>query len=398
MRGLNLFKKNKSELVAVFDVGAASVGGALIELKDNFPPRILFTERIDIKFRKPITYPRFTLIVDATLKKVAEKMQASGIGVPQRIYCDLFSVFYAYETRISKQRDKNDNETIVTRKMIDKIVDSESLKVLTSPLQSNSRLGDDRFLVEKTVMKVRLNGYDTPNPFDKMAREIEVSTFISVSARSVITGFNDILKNVFPDKPIEFHSFAFLLFSALRDIISGDTTYICVDIGGEVTDVSIIRDDVIHETISFPIGRKRLVQSVAEEFGTVNEEAFSVLTMYREGLLESTIMGKVAKVTERVAEEWLAAFYDTMKEIGKTFVLPTDVYVIGDAHIAPIYADNILLKDSVGRLSLGQPFRIKFIDASILSPFVSVDPKAKKDDLFIFLETIFVNKIFKLKK
>jgi hypothetical protein len=362
-------------IVAVIDIGTGSAGGAFVELKENSLPKILFNSRADIEFQEPADFPSLVARASEALKKLSDIMHKSGVGHPAKVYCNLFSPFYTYQTKLSKYAEPKGESFLVTKKIIDRLAEKEAEAIV-----KNGRL------LEQKIMKVKLNGYETAAPFGKRAKEAEVSSYISVAPEPAMPKIFETLRSAFNQKNIEFHSFAFLLFSAFRDILSKESDYIFADVGGETTDVSIVRDGVIRETISFPIGQRFMLRSVVKELGTVPEEASSSIALYKDGSLEENMRNRVGKIVDNAAREWLASFSAATESIGKSLILPSEVFVIGDARITPMYARNI-----------GQPFRVSFIDAPVLSPFVAIGPKARADDLFLIIETIFADKIFKLK-
>jgi len=98
------FLKNSREstVIAVFDIGSASVGGALISFHAGEKPKIIWSARESMVFQNDLNFGRFLSSMLETLEKVLIKMQQSEMPHP-RSFLFLLSV-----VRIANARDKNE--------------------------------------------------------------------------------------------------------------------------------------------------------------------------------------------------------------------------------------------------------------------------------------------------
>ncbi len=140
-----------------------------------------------------------------------------------------------------------------------------------------------------------LNGYQTSKPYGKQTKSIEISIFLSMISKEVETKTRKVLEKIFHSHTIAFHSFALTSFSAIRDIFHSEEDFLLVDVGGEVTDVSLVRRGILLETVSFPTGKNFLLRSVVLDLNTIPEEAHTLIRMFLDNK-ESKESGKLQKV------------------------------------------------------------------------------------------------------
>ena len=72
--------------------------------------------------------------------------------------------------------------------------------------------------------------------------------------------------------------------------------HIVVDVGGELTELGIVRDKVLSQTITFPLGRHHVLRHVAEKLQVSLSEAGSLVRMHERGSLSETRAYEVGPV------------------------------------------------------------------------------------------------------
>src|SRR3989344_6115618 len=101
----SFFKNSdKSTVIAVFDIGSASVGGALISFHAGEKPKIIWSARESMVFQNDLNFVRFLSSRLEPLEKVLIKMQHSEMPHPRRFLCIFSSPLYASQTRVIKMK------------------------------------------------------------------------------------------------------------------------------------------------------------------------------------------------------------------------------------------------------------------------------------------------------
>ena len=122
--GMGIFsKKEKKELVLLFDIGSSSVGAALFYKQASGVPDIIYTVRRPITLENKINIDRFLHLTIEALKIVANDICMKGFGAPTEIYCVLSSPWHASQTRVLKLI--KDTPIIFTQKLADELIAKE---------------------------------------------------------------------------------------------------------------------------------------------------------------------------------------------------------------------------------------------------------------------------------
>ncbi len=184
-----LFSSKKKKLVAVFDIGSGSVGGALVEIPSdkNELPTIISSTRVEIVEREDLDFNLFLKDMILALGFAARNIYNSKKGAPDEIVCVLASPWYISETRLIKM--SRDNSFTFTTKIVDELLAKE-LSSLDSLYKA--KYGETESLpevIENPVVGVSLNGYHISDPLGKKTRSIEMNMVISISSFDFTEGF-----------------------------------------------------------------------------------------------------------------------------------------------------------------------------------------------------------------
>ena len=94
-------------------------------------------------------------------------------------------------------------------------------------------IGDDRASVmEKRLIQVKLNGYETSEPHGKKARSIEAALFVSVSPKELLKDIAGEIRRTYVVSEVEFSSFSLVAFDVLRNIAHHADNFLFLDISG----------------------------------------------------------------------------------------------------------------------------------------------------------------------
>lgn len=381
--------------VGLLDIGSTSVGAALLRLSEQtngaVPPTVLWSRRKEIPFQQVVDSDHFFQRISGALKTVLEAMSIEAKESPQAFFCTFSSPWYAAQTRIAKSTFLQ--SSVVTPQIVNSLVDAE---VAAFEAAYASHMPDESpgraALLEQKIMRVCLNGYATQKPYGKSAHEVDVALYISMSPQFFLDEINRLVGEVFHRGIDQYHSLAFVSFSALRDIFPEREHFLMCDIGGEITDLSLIKNNLLVETVSFPKGRMTLMREAVSLLKRQPEEVLSMLTLHFEGLRgEDAMTPRLNEIIEQGRKEWLGSFYAAMAELKNRNFLANDIEITA----------HPLMRQWIGpALSFGAAGDMKlnahFIDAPFLRKFVSFQDPLRQFDSFLGLEAVFAEKILKL--
>lgn len=384
------FSAKQDETIAIVDIGSSSVGVAFAVASTGAKPRILWSAREEMVFQTELNFSRFFSAMTESLDRVLARAVRSGHRVPRTFFVSLASPWYIAQTRhVQVKRLK---PFTVTEKGIAKLVEQEVLSFQNYRLPNYRKVvSDETRLLEAQSIQIKLNGYAVTDPYGTSVTGMDMWVYISMSPASVLDSVKNTLSKHVHARTIEFHSFPLLAFSTIRDIFTEANDFLLLDISGEVTDVSIVRDDVLLETISFPLGKNFLIRRIASAHNTSPEEALSLLHLYLEGKADEKTKMQIQTVLLAARVEWLGLFTEALGNFSKELALPHKVFFTADPDVSLWFAKSIQSEGLGNYTFTDEPLGVTIFDATILSGFVSAEKNSDKDP-FLLLQAIFAAK------
>jgi hypothetical protein len=384
-------------------MGSSSVAGAIVQFQNGSVPKILFTVSEQISLTEQPTSKKFLSLMMDALDATAQKIHKSGLARLslraqknifniKNIHCVFSSPWYISQTKnISVTHDK---PFTITPAFLESLVEKEGIttekgSVKTIPIQTPTK---GSVVMEKRVMQVSINGYKIQNPEKYTTNKADVSLFISKTSHDIPAKVESAIRKHFHFHNIQYHSFALVVFNALRDMQNTGRNFLAVDVGGEVTDIAVIKDDIILESVSFPIGKNTLFRTVSEELGMTPDLALSMIKMFGEGRLEKGQSLKVESLLSAFEKTWLKNFHTSLSEISQTMVIPKKVFLTASKNISGLFFNFIKKEKYSDFIPVQDNFVVIQLNEEQLHSVCSYDPKAAQDP-FLALEAIFIDKI-----
>lgn len=374
-------KKPKHEFSLILDIGSASVGAAIVELDPNQKPKLHRTVRVPIALSEKPTFdvflPKLLAFLDKALELSLKDVKKRTI---KHAYCFYASPWYSAETKRAHITEKQPVE--ITQDFLDDLLAKQEQEFLGKTKMMNE--SDGLHVSEKKVLDVRLNGYKTSDPFGKVATDIDMSLFLSVIPEQVVAGVEDMIDRYVHTKDIYHHSFPLASYSSVLDVFPHDNTFMLADITGEVTDIYLVREDVLEAIHSFPSGRNLLIRKIAENFDVSVSGAVSYLNMYMSGDAEAQFAEQMRTTVSAVQQEWDIYCKNGIAELCGNDPAPDKVFLMVDDDVTTLFTDLIKQHER----------NFVVLDRESLKEFVDA-PAVTDEDPFLVLESLFVNKLYR---
>jgi len=400
----SLFSRSQKEehLIAVFDIGSASVAGALVLIKEKEEPKIIYSVRKDMAFQEELDFNRFQSSMRGTLAVVARDLERNGLShltfthlgsyTPERVYCTLSSPWYVSQTRFTSYVPKE--KFRVTKKIIQDLTEGEveAFKKSSAVMEHVGKQEAVKVIEKKTV-QVKLNGYDTPAPYDKEAVQMNLTTLISVAPKETLNEIAEEIRRVFAIEHVEFNAFPTVFFDVVRSSLKAPEHFMLIDVSGELTDVSLVRGDVLLETSTFPRGKKSIIRTLASAVGTSPEEASSLIHLYHEGKLEDEQKKRVEKALESARGEWMSLFQKALRNLSEDFSVPSTVYLSADNDLVD-FLEKLVEQEELNQFTAADDiFKVTPITTEILHDACRFGKHSLRDP-FLMLGAVFADRVF----
>lgn len=385
-------KKKKRTIVALFDIGTSIVSGAIVELSDgeDTRPVILKSAHAPIRLQDEFDFNRFYALVLSGLENVASSLAEYHDASPEKAFCFLASPWYASQARtITYSRPK---EFLFTKKFARELIERDLKAFESTYIKNYAEIGAPADTIENKIVDIRLNGYATPEPFGKRARELSLHLFFSMSPRALLESFEHAIHRTQKIIPVSFHSFAFTSYVVARDTIARSVDFLLVDAAGEMTDVSVIKDGILRESVSFPSGKNALVRAVCVEFAITEKEAHSLIRAYAGGMLEKRTKARIEKSFASMGKIWSRHFQDALFQLSNHSSMPRTVALTADEDIGFFFKREIEAEEFSQYARTPGKFNAILFEYALLRRFCKVSGEAERD-IFLMLESLFVSKL-----
>jgi hypothetical protein len=381
--------KEKEELALFFDIGSASIGGSLFLIQKSNAPKIIYSVREPITLEKEISFDRFFSLTLKSLETVANKICLTGLGAPKKVFCVLASPWYASQTRTIIF--KKNTPFIFNQKLADTLLQKD-IKLFEEESSKKYIDSKNRILpIELKTMQIILNGYSVSEPLDQKATELEMTVFISMSGEQVLERIKDIIGKHFYSRNIKFSSFAMASFAVVRDLFHDQDNFLLMDIGGEVTDISMIKKDILRSSISFSLGKNFLIRGIASTLDCSINEAISYISLYKNGHIADSSLVKIEPIINKLKMEWLTKFQESLVNLSNDISIPATIFLTVDQDLADFFTETIKSEQFNQYTLTESKFQIILLGNQTLEEIVSFKSGTLRDS-FLTIDSIYINR------
>ena len=397
----SFFSKDKTELGVVFNIGSSSVGAGLVKFHHDKVPEVVYTVRELIPYQETVSPERFLDDMVNTLGIANTRIHKEGLvhlRFTEYGSRKIRHAFYAFSSPWAASQTKiasteNPEPVTITRAMVQELISKAEIAFEAEVIdpKNNPEFQNKLSIIENRVIQTRVNGYETSNPYGKKAHRVDISFFISLVPKMVIDRVSDASLGALHPRDTRFTSAQLASYSALREIFSKYDDFILLDIGGEISDVSVIKKGLILETASFPLGRNFLTRRISRALSLTNDGALSLLRLYYGGNADSQTSESLRSVLDNASREWVGALHTTLTQISGTLSLPQDLFLMISGDSTPFFI-RAVKEEKLSQFGVVDvPFRVTLVNHEILKQYISFSSSAVKDPSLALI-TIFASR------
>lgn len=384
-----LFGSQKKEsIVAIFDIGSGSVGGAIVKipLEGNSIPVILKHVRTEIKSRTDSDFNIFMRDMFEALRLTSEKLYNFKLGAPDEIVCVLASPWYISETRTVKMT--KENSFTFTKRQAKELIQKE-ISLLTGLYKNKyNKLEGAPELIEQHTMAVSLNGYVVNEPLGMKCKTLEMNMVISLAPFVCLDNIRKILSKVYHHIDVSFSSFTVDTYLAVRDKYVSQNSYLLLDISGEVTDVGIVTKGVLKSVLSFPFGKNTFFKYMCTKLEIELRDAEELFNLYNNGNLSDEFRKKVLPLFKSIENSWGEAFRQCISTLPRNLILPGTIFLTADNDIKNWFSDVLQNEEHIQAMVSDHKCNVTALDGSEFLNMCNV--KEGSCDPFLMIESIAV--------
>lgn len=402
----------KSSTSIIAYIGNGVVKGGLVFHEKGKKPKILSVRKKNLKYYKDRDRAHIeTLILvefESLMKEIKTqdfpKLHNKKCSKPDNALIVLSSPWYLSETNTIKMQEST--PFLVTEDLVN--------KAASNIIKAYKGEKDNISVLEQNFLSVIVNGYNIGSPIGKKVKDLDINVFTSYARSESVKKIEDIISSNFHLHNIHIHSQSLVAFSAISDLYPSLKDYTVIDVTSALTEVSIIKENVLRDTASFPLGRYFFMQDVAKNMGLIpsntenvdntdNTETTLLSPDIAESLIESYVNSKLDISTQQRVEvaiksaekNWLESFSSVLRQITTNGALPKDVFLFAPHDIAEIFKQFIENEEYQQFALTAGKFEIKIMNVTDTLPLCEIDKDANTDqdlDTSIIIGALFNNK------
>ena len=398
----------KSSTSIIAYIGNGVVKGGLVYHEKGKNPIVLSARKRDLKYYDERDRDHLeTLILaefETLLKEIKTedfpKLHNKKCGKPDNALIILSSPWYLSETNTIKMQESK--LFLVTEDLMN--------KATSNIVKAHKGERDNITVLEQNFLSVIVNGYNIANPIGKKVKDLDVNVFTSYAKAESIKKIEDIVSSNFHVHNIHIHSQSLVAFSAINDLYTDLKDYTVIDITSVLTEVSIVKENILRDTASFPLGRYSLIQSVLKTMNSISTDSIpsdlisvpssldateSLVELYLSNKLDAELGQKVGSAIKTAEKDWLNSFSSVLRQITLGGALPKNVFLFAKHDIAEIFKQFIENEEYQQFALTSGKFEIKIVNPTDTSSVCDIDKDANTDqdlDISIVIGALFNNK------
>ena len=307
-----------TERVLLMHIGSSSVTGCLVDVQEKIST-LVASVTTEITVLADLTQTQFEREMEHAFRKTLAEISNLKLPPPDRCSVYLASPWYASQVRIAKTA--RSASFVVSQALLNDMVVREIKAFEDEEMAQHAGTHNVLRAIEKQTLQVTLNGYANANPIGLSVKELALSVFISVAPEHMLTQLEEILKHTY-HKSVSFATSLSAAFLIVRDFFPHQDQYLLMDIGGEVTDISLVRDNTLVQTVSFPFGRNYILRKLARGLGRSLDEAAVFCMLYAEDKVEASMKVACDKILSDAKNRYLEAFQNALYSLSSEISVP----------------------------------------------------------------------------
>ncbi len=363
-----------STSIALIDIGSGSVGGGYLSLGKNGPTleyavRVPITIHPDESVESSMLRALVAVNKELTIAGASALRRATGSGSVGEVFVSIAAPWQ--DTKVRLERIEEAKPFTFTRAMLQTVV------------QKTAQLPTGRISSGESAIAVRLNGYQTSQPFGKQAKLAEIVILSSTVEESITDKVRKALRASYHSHHITFTAFAPLAYIVLRDMYPHEREFMVIDVTGEATEMVFIRHGFLSSVLSVPYGVHHLLKTLGNAVPPTSD-----MQEVKDGV--HLIKNQTANISE-ARDTWLTEILEALKAYSERHALPRTIFLLSDDPVRD-YIRHALDDSRLRTLWLSdEPLSILPVLASQFLPHIKIGASGSAD-LFLMMLALYQGK------
>lgn len=394
-----LGNKDKESSILI-DVGNGTLTGSIVVFEKNKNPLFVYVVRSYFSITEKLESQKLEVemltLLEQTLDNILKKGFEGEYWQTNKKKINNVLISFSSPWFLSKTKTieiANEKEFMITKNFL---LDVLSKEIDSYKKELEQEHGGEYFeVVEKSIIHSKINGYVLDDSVGKNTKNFNASLHVSVVHNVFLDRIMEIIHkhtHVSQDR-VHVNTFPLVTFSVIRDLFTKESDFLFMDITGEITDITLVKDEIIDKTISMPSGKNFLIRQVAKNLNISTELAESTIKLFINRKLDEQNTIKVSDIIVLAEKEWSIYLENTLLELSPSMTLPSTLFLTIDTEYFDIY-ENFLKTPKMDQTTLFRKnLSINKLDMNSMNSFYDNKSGSILDE-FIVILALFYKKIF----
>lgn len=233
-------------------------------------------------------------------------------------------------------------------------------------------------LIEAIPMAYEVNGYATKHAIGQTGKELALAIRYSALPEAFSRAIQARAEGFGCPVDVSFHTGSALFQSLLAPQMHTDRAALILDVGGEVSEASIIIDGVIQNVATIPVGVGDILTHIESEFRIDAPSAATLFHQYLLDILLANDRDKIDEILHKVVGAWKSPLDAFIREHHELLERDFAIYILGGGALA---ADMKALIQTLSIFQEHQSAKLHIVDPSAYRDRIigSVDFRGPED-------------------
>lgn len=203
-------------------------------------------------------------------------------------------------------------------------------------------------LVSADIVDFGIDGYRVINPLNFKGNKIK----IGISSSYILASDFDIIEKMGKDLGIKINKIAYGPYSVVKAIGASDAlnfSAVLVDVGGNITDVVLVKNGNIQRAGMFILGGNLFTKRISNKFDISEENAEDLKMKYSAGSIREEEQKRIDQLLSEDINLWLSGVELLLEESSEKYLVPSNILCYGGGSQLPklINSLNELAKTNI---------------------------------------------------
>ncbi len=237
-------------------------------------------------------------------------------------------------------------------------------------------------VVERATVNVELNQYQVDHPIGLTGSVLSLTHITGLVPQEILKAVNEVQDKILTHTQMSAHTYMLIVYCVLRDLFPKTTTLTIIDVTAEATEIGIVENGILRETLHVPYGSNTLIRDIAARTKGSPDDIMTYLRGLGEQVMDESIQKRALEHLESYAD----AVREMFKKIHARRTIPNTMVITALPQLQTLFSMQI---PKIASEITGDEYTLLELQKGILDEIAT----NKNDDIFVTIIARFFHKL-----